>query len=183
MEARTWFRISAAPVGAQLEALLEFAAARRAHYPTFLLVEREPAVLFTPNAAPPRDAASVSEKKSAAEGHAAELLETLAPALVTETRTDRWPGAPVERSANAKVRYYRLDRHAALALARVGSLDAFLAPLPEELCILASDKTPWLVSSARNRRHHLHLTREEERDLQKTLPWLQLVPEDVPPHE
>ena len=41
MEARTWFRISAAPVGAQLEALLEFAAARRAHYPTFLLVERE----------------------------------------------------------------------------------------------------------------------------------------------
>ncbi len=66
MEARTWFRIPAAPVGAQLEALLEFAAARRAHYPNFLLVEREPA---------------------APDPRAAELFATLAPELVTETRT------------------------------------------------------------------------------------------------
>ncbi len=153
MEARAWFRIDP-PEGAQLEALLDFAAARRARYPTFLLVQREPTATRKPSA----------------------LLEALAEHQVTETITDRWPqdGAEAE---SAHLRFYKLEPHAARVLAKMGSLAAFAPPLPEDLAILTADKTPWLASSWRERAYRLHLTAEEQRELRKALPWLKLTPE------
>ena len=152
VESRTWHRLAAPPSGLQFEALLDFAVARRGHYPTFLLVQRTE--LGTSDAA-------------------AELLATLAPELVTAAETDRWPGTFLH-GGTATVRFYRLERHAAQVLGRCGSLAAFVSPLPEDLCVLASDKTPWLVSATREGRFLLHLTAEELRAVAKALPWLQL---------
>ncbi len=175
METRSWFRLLSAPEGTQLEALLGFAAARRAHYPTFLLVQH--ANTAPVSTAEPRGKPSRDDRGPSAE----EFIAALAPHLITEATTDRWPGADAN-SASACVRFYRLEAQTARTLARVGSLAAFAPPLPEDLCILSNDKTPWLVSSTRANRFHLQLTGEEQRALAKSLPWLQLAPESDPPH-
>jgi len=180
METRSWFRMRSAPEGAQLEALLDFAAARRAHYPTFLLVERASLAGESASDAP-REASGPRALDDRAR-LARELLSALEPHLLTEARTDRWPGK-LGPAGSARVRFYRLDRPATRLLARVGSLAGFLAPLPEDLCVLAADKSPWLVSSARTNQFHLQLTATEQRALAKSLPWLQLEPEPEPPHE
>jgi hypothetical protein len=158
VENRSWHRI-APPEGAQLEALLDFAAARRTHYPSFLLVSRRP-----------RDGGAH------AGGPADELLAALEPELITTAETDHWPGTRLDGST-ALVRFYRVERRSTQLLSRVGSLAAFVPPLPEDLCILGSDKTPWLVSATRAGRFQLHLTAEEQRAVEKTLPWLVLQPE------
>ena len=159
MELRTWYRLIEVPAGVWFEALLDFAAARRGHYPTFSLIEH--------GAAP-------------AVGAAAELLKNLEPHLITTAGIDRWPGRP-QGGGTARLRFYRLERHATQVLARCGSLAAFVAPLPEDLCVLAADKTPWLVSRAREGRFFLHLTTEEQRAVAKALPWLQLAEEPAAP--
>lgn len=150
---RRWYRLDAPPGGPQFEALLDFALARRAHYPSFHLVERGAAPL-------------------SAEGRA--MLEALAPFEVATVESDRWPGAHPDGGA-ARVRFFRLERGAVAALRRAGSLDAFAAPaFPEDLGILGADKHPWLASSPRDGRYALHLSEEELRALAKSLPWLKL---------
>jgi hypothetical protein len=175
METRSWFRLLSAPEGKQLEALLGFAAARRAHYPTFLLVQRDAAV--PGSSAEPRGKPSRGDLDLRAQ----EFIAALEPHLITEATTDRWPGV-VDTAGSACVRFYRLDAQSARTLARIGSLGAFAPPLPEDLCLLTNDKTPWLVSSTRANRFHLLLTGSEQRALAQSLPWLQLVPESDPPH-
>jgi hypothetical protein len=151
VEARSWFRLTDAPEGAQLEALLEFAAARRARYPTFFLALRDGSA-------------------------SARLLEPLAGQRVTETVSDTWPSAPA--GAPARLCFYRLDAHAARLLARIVSAEH--APRGA-LAILTSDKTHWLFASLEAARFHLHLTAEEQRELSRALPWLVLAPEPDPP--
>jgi hypothetical protein len=162
VELRTWFRLVAVPEGPQLEALLDFAVARRAHYPTFLLVERS----GQPGAGQQADAP--------ASAPARELFAALAPHLITTAQTDRWPGTRLS-GGTAAVHFFRLERHSAQVLGRCGSLAAFVPPLPEDLCLLASDKTPWLVSKTREGRFLLQLTAEEQRAIAKALPWLGMV--------
>ena len=62
MERRSWYRMGAAPEGPQFDALLDFALARRAHYPTFLLVQRglQDAGLFGADGAPAKRLAAGS---------------------------------------------------------------------------------------------------------------------------
>ena len=171
MELRSWYLIAQAPTGVFFEALLDFAVARRGHYPTFSLVQRG---------------------QKPATGAAAELLAALEPFLITTTGTGRLPepasAPPPEKPASVRssppsgsfataterIHFYHLERAAAAVLARAGSLAAFALPLPEDLCVLASDKTPWLLSEARAGRYRLHLTAEEQRAIAKALPWLQL---------
>jgi hypothetical protein len=159
MEARSWFRMLAAPEGVQLAALLAFAAARRAKYPTFLLVQR----------------ASSGPIPAAQAALAADLLAGLEGKCVTTMVTDRWPGLAARDSA--RVRFYKLDGDTARALSRKGSLD-------DDLSILRNDKSPWLFSSsskAGGHRFFLQLSQEEQRELSKGLPWLQLAESAPPP--
>jgi hypothetical protein len=170
VELRTWYRIAQDPTGPFFEALLDFAVARRGHYPTFSLVQRG---------------------QKPATGAGAELLSALEPFLITTTGTGKLQPAepPAERPASKappsgsfavateRLHFYRLERSAAVVLARAGALSAFTAPLPEDLCVLASDKTPWLQSDARAGRYRLQLTAEEHKAIAKALPWLQLAAE------
>jgi hypothetical protein len=182
VELRSWHRIAEPPSGPFFEALLDFAVARRGHYPTFSLVQRG---------------------QKPATGAAAELLAALEPFLITTTGTGKLPppssaalpappaGDAAEKPAPKKaapssgsfaaaaerLHFYRLERGAAVVLARAGGLAAFAAPLPEDLCLLASDKTPWLYSDVRAGRYRLQLTAEEHKAIAKSLPWLQLAAE------
>ncbi len=174
MELRSWHRIVLAPTGAFFEALLDFAVARRGHYPLFSLVQR---------------------RQKPATGAGAELLAALEPYLVTTAGTgklqplqhpDDAPQNPEKpapskgppsgsfAAATERIHFYRLERSAAAVLVRAGGLESFVAPLPEDLCVLASDKTPWLQSEARAGRYRLQLTAEEHKAIAKALPWLQL---------
>ncbi|MBS2025483.1 MAG: hypothetical protein JST92_24045 [Deltaproteobacteria bacterium] len=142
-----------APEDAQLDALLDHALARKAHYPTFLLVQRAGAAL------------SPAGK---------ELLTALEEFLITSVESDRWPGTQLS-GEKARVMFFHLERGAVNQLKHVGKLAAFVGPqMPEDLCILAADKTPWLASAARDGRFLLHLTDDERKAAQKALPWLQL---------
>jgi hypothetical protein len=174
VELRRWYRIAQAPSGPFFEALLDFAAARKGHYPSFSLVQRG------------------GQKPS---GAAAELLEALAPFLITTTGTGRLPEAPARgapegekgtgrapqsgsfASASERLHFYRLERGSAVLLGRVGSLAAFVPPLPEELSVLAADKSPWLQSDAKAQRFRLLLSADESKAMAKALPWLVLEPE------
>lgn len=153
MERRSWYRLGATPEGPQFDALLDFAVARRSHYPTFLLVQRG-------DQAPSKDAK--------------ELLAALAPWLVTTVEADHWPGT-ARAAERAQVSFFHLDRGAVSVLKHEGSLAAFVSPrLPEDLCIMAADKTAWLASSARTGTFLLQLSEEERIDALKALPWLSL---------
>jgi hypothetical protein len=171
VELRSWHRIALAPTGAFFEALLDFAVARRGRYPLFSLVQRG---------------------QKPATGDAAELLAALEPYLITTAGTGKLPpeAAPAAEKPAAKappsgsfaaaterIHFYRLERSAVAVLARTGGLSSFCAPLPEDLCVLASDKTPWLQSDARAGSYRLQLTAEEHKAIAKALPWLQLAAE------
>lgn len=157
MERRRWYRLAAAPEGPQFDALLDFAFARRAHYPTFLLVQRGEHALS-------KDARA--------------LLDALSPWLITTVEADRWPGTALA-AGGAHVSFFHLDRGALSVLKHAGSLAAFVSPrLPEDLCIMAADKTPWLASSSRTKTFLLHLSEEEHTAALLALPWLSL--EDAP---
>jgi hypothetical protein len=175
VELRSWHRIVQAPTGAFFEALLDFAVARRGHYPLFSLVQRG---------------------QKPATGACAELLAALEPYLITTAGTGKLqpqeapapagtekpapskaPPSGSFAAATERIHFYRLERSAAAVLVRAGGLSAFAAPLPEDLCLLASDKSPWLQSEARAGRYRLQLTAEEHKAIAKALPWLQLAAE------
>jgi hypothetical protein len=152
MEARSWFRLLATPEGVQLAALLEFAAARRAKYPTFLLVQR--------GSSPP----------------AAGLLESLADKCVTTTVTDRWPGLAAQESAEVHLRFYKLDFDSARSLSRKGGLEADLSILRSDKSPWLFSS----ASKAGEHRFFLQLSEGEQRELSKGLPWLQLDSSEPP---
>ena len=153
MEARSWFRMLAMPEGVQLAALLEFAAARRAKYPTFLLVQR------------------------GSSSPAAELLECLEEKCVTTTVTDRWPGLDAQGSAEVHLRFYKLDFDTARALSRKGWLETDLSILRSDKSPWLFSS----ASKAGEHRFFLQLSLGEQRELSKGLPWLQLAGSGPPP--
>lgn len=78
------------------------------------------------------------------------LLRELAPAtLRVETRTE-WPGTTLYAGRTAQVTLFRLHPDVVDNLLRYtdGRLFAWLPPLPEDLCILTAEETPWLTTIA-----------------------------------
>ena len=77
--------------------------------------------------------------------------------------------------------FFHLERGAVAQLKHLGGLADFAGPdLPEDLCIVAADKSPWLASTAQSGRFLLHLTDEERRAISKALPWMVLTDEPAP---
>jgi hypothetical protein len=77
-----------------------------------------------------------------------EMLKILAPYLVREAYTDKWPGTQLLKS-KAWVRYYRFTKETLEIIFRVPSLYAWCAPtLPEDLALYEADNRCWLLSIA-----------------------------------
>jgi hypothetical protein len=75
-----------------------------------------------------------------------ELTERLEPYLVSEERTDTWPGTRIFRK-NATIRHYLLNRESAGVLQEAEGLYAWLSPRrPEDLALYTDSGDVWLAT-------------------------------------
>lgn len=80
------------------------------------------------------------------ESSAAEIKDALKPFLISNTRTDEWPGTKLI-GHQAIVRRYRVSDESVKLLQRAGSLYSWLEPnLPEDLAFYGSGNVAWLAS-------------------------------------
>ena len=80
------------------------------------------------------------------ENSACEIKHALKPFLVSNVRTDEWPGTKLI-GHEAIVRRYRASDESVKLLQRAGSLYSWLEPnLPEDLAFYASGEVGWLAS-------------------------------------
>ena len=94
--------------------------------------------------------------------------------LFAEKEACSWPGTQLHGSRRAIVSHYELNPDSAKILAEIADgLYQWQQPqLPEDLCILRQDGTPWLVSIAHESDAYLELTRDEKAQLADDLPAL-----------
>src|SRR5882762_253615 len=80
------------------------------------------------------------------ENSASQIKRALKPFLVSNVRTDEWPGTKLI-GHEAIVRRYRVSDESVKLLHRAGSLYSWLEPnLPEDLAFYASCEVVWLAS-------------------------------------
>jgi hypothetical protein len=102
-----------------------------------------------------------------------ELLSALRPALIAETVSSEWPGTRL-LSGTATLRRFQLNTaSAALLTGAAESLYDWVQPaLPEDLCLLRPDGTPWIVTIAPERDAYFELSLAEQQELLTELPQL-----------
>jgi hypothetical protein len=136
------FSLLREPKGDLYRALIDLGSQR---CPTVLLVVRDPRMLGE-------------------DGQ--KVLESLAIFLTDAQEATQWPGTVLYGDKAVVYRYHTSPELAAL-LKRLGTgLYSWQHPdLPEDLCLLRSDGTPWLASIAHERDAYLKLTQDEMREL------------------
>jgi hypothetical protein len=110
-------------------------------------------------------------------GESGELfLSALEPYLVGREKTDRWPGTELFGS-EAEIVDFRLEAGSAQLLkSATDHLFGWLQPdLPEDLCFLHADHTPWLTTIAHEDEGYFILTEDEARQLREALPRLRIL--------
>ena len=107
-----------------------------------------------------------------------DLLASLQPYVDSEERSDCWPGTRLLLGAQATLFYFRLEPGSARLLkAATDHLYGWCHPeLPEDLCFLNADRTPWLATIAQEEDGFLRLTEWEMRQLLHALPDLRIAP-------
>lgn len=97
------------------------------------------------------------------------------PYLIEERESSSWPGTML-LDGTAKVQRYRLVLPTVTALRRATSrLYAWVGPdLPEDLCLLRPDKSPWLVTISHEAEAFLVVDSEERRTVIGAVPGLKL---------
>lgn len=100
-------------------------------------------------------------------------LASLAPSLIDVREATRWPGTELHCGA-ALLYEFELNSVTKDLLKDVArSLYMWQQPdLPEDLCFLRSDRTPWLVTIAHERDAYLELTPVEAREMLEVEPKL-----------
>jgi hypothetical protein len=103
---------------------------------------------------------------------AMEILRSLAPALVSESEVDEWPGTRLCGGLTATLRRYELRDFSAATLTQAPSLYAWIQPdRPEDLA-LWNDSRPLLVTIAHERDAYLSLSADERTALLAAVPTL-----------
>lgn len=104
-----------------------------------------------------------------------QLLDKLRFFLISKSEEHEWPGTRL-LDETATVYRYRFCRESASIMVEVAErLFAWIQPnLPEDLCLLRFDGSPWLVTIAHESDGYLILTRKELRNLVSTIPCLSL---------
>jgi hypothetical protein len=91
-----------------------------------------------------------------------EVMRQLAPFVIRKERSTEWPGTQTTRSA--MVYYYHYDAACAEVLKRrTNRLYAWHGgDLPDDLCLLRADESPWLGTIGHENDGYLELTDEEK---------------------
>ncbi len=102
---------------------------------------------------------------------ARKTLEAVSKYLYKELRTDEWPGTKLINSV-VRVLVYSYTPHSVQILKDASSnLYGWLQPdLPEDLCLLRSDETPWLVTISHEKDGYFVLSENERTLFLNTLP-------------
>ena len=103
----------------------------------------------------------------------AEVLAKLKRHLIEITHESEWPGTELV-GHTAVVHRFRFDFTSAEVLKESANrLYEWVQPeRPEDLCILRSDGSPWLVSITHERWAHLMLTEDEAEEFKREAPLL-----------
>ena len=117
----------------------------------------------------------VQRREFATSGSFEELLQSLCNHLIkTEVRSS-WPGTDLlEKNSSATIHFLKLDRQSVSVLVKFshGLYDWIQPSLPEDLCLLRKDDSPWLVTISHERDSYLHMTQEERDRLIVEVPEL-----------
>jgi len=102
-----------------------------------------------------------------------DLLAALRPALIAQTAGSEWPGTRLH-GGTAMLHHFELNAESVALLTEAAeSLYDWVQPaLPQDLCLLRPDGTPWLVTIAHERDAYLELSGAEQRELFNELPEL-----------
>lgn len=100
-----------------------------------------------------------------------EIIKSLSSFLIAKIQTTEWPGTILINS-EATLYKYHLNFESATILKRSSTrLFQWQQPnLPEDLCILRADDSPWLVTIAHEKDGFLILSKAEIAHLLKTMP-------------
>lgn len=111
------------------------------------------------------------------------VLESLGPKLIKEENASEWPGTRLKRD-RARVFYFSLDAESSRLLkGAANGLYEWLQPnLPEDLCFLKSDESPYLVTISHENDSYLVLSSEERDYLTRRLPKLSALVHDDTAH-
>jgi hypothetical protein len=103
------------------------------------------------------------------------VLDTLGPFVLNQRIASEWPGT-VLHGGTAVVREIELNEAAAAVLTSAAQgLYAWIHPdLPEDLCMLRPDRTPWLVSIAHEKDGYFELDAHELAELEAEVPEVQV---------
>ena len=104
------------------------------------------------------------------------VLRSLAPYVEESVKSTRWPGTEIF-GAQADVFFFRLEAGSAQVLREATDhLFGWCQPdLPEDLCFLREDRTPWLVTIAHEHDGYFVLSEWEFRQLVRALPDLRVI--------
>jgi hypothetical protein len=103
-------------------------------------------------------------------------MTELHPYLLSEDQKTQWPGTMLLSDDSALVSRYSLTPQTSAILGgAVEGLFEWIGPgLPEDLCILRADGSPWLVTIAHERDAYLELRDGERATLTENVPSLRL---------
>lgn len=107
-----------------------------------------------------------------------QVLKNLEPFLLQKSEESQWPGTLLcgEGAGGATVYQYKYCPESAAIIKGVArGLYDWLGPdLPEDLCLMRSDGSPWLVTISHEKDAYLELSVEEKDDLIAKVPGLKL---------
>lgn len=102
-----------------------------------------------------------------------DLLESLTRFERQRRRLSEWPGTRLLDGLATVVEFDLTSESLGFLLAAAGGLYSWTQPeLPEDLCLLRTDGTPWLATIAHERDGYFEFSDEELSDLLTTLPEL-----------
>ncbi len=110
-----------------------------------------------------------------------EVLAQLEAFLMQKVESSEWPGTRLFGKTAWVFRYHFQLESAEILVGATDALYRWRQPsLPEDLCLLRADETPWLVSIAHERDGYLDLSQNEKDRLFDALPALRSLIEEPP---
>lgn len=105
-----------------------------------------------------------------------EILEKLSKYLYKNQQTDQWPGTKLLNRQARVLEYHYVPEVVEFFKTHASKLFQWLQPdLPEDLCLLREDETPWLVTISHEKDAYFVLSEKEKDNLFSSLPQYQFL--------